>query len=232
MITEKDIVDQLSETVSERVSNVIRENLSSLVESEISKALSRSLMEGHYYRSMSNEVIDGIDSIYSEIKSAKKSLAPHESAESVHLLQKTDSILDGIVKATEKATLTILDHLELMQDEIGEIKNFLGFENNGPVKNRLERLDRTILDVMTELSFQDLTGQQIRKVVQSLKKVEEIVFKIYVTTEIIKKSKEQSPEKDIDQLREETRDIIHSAHEKKDLVDQQGVDALLEQLNE
>ncbi len=232
MITEKDIVDQLSETVSERVSNVIKESLSNLVESEISKALSRSLMEGHYYRSMSNEVIDGIDNIYSEIKSAKKSLAPHESAESVHLLQKSDSILDGIVKATEKATLTILDHLELMQSEISEIKCLGGLESNGPVRERLEKLDRTILDVMTELSFQDLTGQQIRRVVQSLKKVEEIVFNIYVTTEIIKKSKELSPEKDIDQLREETRCIIHSAQQQKNLIDQEGVDALLEQLNE
>lgn len=229
MITERDIVNQLTESVTLEVSKVIKESLSDIVEYQISKALSKALLEGHFYRSLNNEVIDSIGTIYDEIKSVKKSLAPQDSTEPVQLIIETDSILDGIVKATEKATLRILDYLEQMQGEIDEIKSLIKENSSTEAGAKLENLDKTILCVMTELSFQDLTGQQIRRVVQSLKKVEEIVFNTYVTTEILKKSKEHSPEKNIEQIREESRELIDSARNKKDLVDQDGVDALLDQ---
>jgi chemotaxis protein CheZ len=84
---------------------------------------------------------------------------------------------------------------------------------------------------MTELSFQDLTGQQIRQVVQSLKKVENVVFDVYVTSEIMKKSREQSPDRDIEELREKAKDLLSDARAKKTAIDQDGVDSLLVQLN-
>ncbi len=83
---------------------------------------------------------------------------------------------------------------------------------------------------MTELSFQDLTGQQIKRVVGSLKKVEDIVFSVYVTSEIMKKSKEQSPDRDVEEIKEQARDLASNVKSKKSLVDQEGVDKLLEQL--
>ena len=229
MITEREIVDQLTDSVGARVSLIVRESLSAVVQEEISKALAKALDEGRFYRSMNEEVLEGIGNIYSEIKSVKETLDADSSAESLGLLNESDSILDGIVKATEIATLKILDLLENMQREIGEIRSLVG-SNGAMAIEKLDGVEKSILNVMTELSFQDLTGQQVKRVIQSLKKVEDIVFGVYVSSEILKRSKEQSTEKDIAEIRERMKGLVEEAKGKKTAIDQGGVDSLLEQM--
>jgi chemotaxis protein CheZ len=97
-------------------------------------------------------------------------------------------------------------------------------------KEMLNRLDRKVLDIMTELSFQDLTGQQIKKVIQLLKRIEEVSFDAYVTTEVFKKSREHAPDKSVDDIRQKTKEIVQDARAQKDRIDQEGVDGLMEQL--
>jgi len=229
MITEQDIVEQLIDNITERVSSVVQQSLADIVQTEISKALNKALMEGQFYRSVNSDVIEGIGNIYSEIRAVKKSLIGSFSGESVYLLHQSDSILDGIIKSTESATLRILDHLEDLQEQISHVKSLIEANDIASARSKLDGMDGVILNTMTELSFQDLTGQQIKKVVQSLKKVEDIVFDVYVTSEVLKKSKELSPDKDIDQIREETKGLIDSFKHKKQNFDQNGVDSLLEE---
>ncbi len=228
MITEAEIVDQLTESVTGRVSEIVKDSLSQIVQQEISIALAKALDQGQFYRTVNEEVIDGIGSIYSEILSVKKSLNADSSTESLSLLNESDSILDGIIKATERATLKILDCLEHMQQEMNELRKLV--DHNVSVAEKLDRLDRVILNVMTELSFQDLTGQQVKRVIESLKKVEDIVFNVYATSEILKKSKEQSPECGVAEIREKVKAFLGDAKSKKSMIDQEGVDSLLEQM--
>jgi len=230
MITESDIIDQLTESVTGRVSVIVKESLSDIVQQEISRALTKALDQGQFYRTMNDEVIESIGNIYSEIKSVKKSLNEDSSVESLNLLNESDSILDGIIKVTEHATLQILDLLEHMQQEMDALRSMITPFGNAAANEKLDNLDKVVLNVMTELSFQDLTGQQVKRVIQSLKKVEEIVFNVYVTSEVLKKSKEQSPEQDIGEIREKMKDIIDSAKSQKTAIDQDGVDSLLGQL--
>jgi chemotaxis protein CheZ len=230
VITEREIVDQLTVSVSDRVSGTIRETLSSIIQDEISKALTRALVEGQFYRSLNAEVIDSIETVYSEIRAVKRIISAESSDESINLISESDSILDGIIKSTEKATLTILDYLEEIQSDIKEIHGLLDGGNIPSCREKLNGMERAVIQIMTELSFQDLTGQQIKRVVQSLKKIEEISFDTYVTSEILKKSKEQAPEKNIEEIRQKTREIVEGAKTKKGKFDQDGVDSLLEEL--
>jgi chemotaxis protein CheZ len=181
MITEESIVEHLTESVTGRVSDVVRETLGAIVQQEISTALAKALDQGQFYRTMNEEVIEGIGNIYSEIKAVKKSLNADSSKESLSLLNESDSILDGIIKATERATLKILDYLEHMQQEMSELRRLIEPGGTTAANEKLDQMEGTILSVMTELSFQDLTGQQVKRVIQSLKKVEDIVFNVYVT---------------------------------------------------
>ncbi len=121
MITEQAIIDQLTASVSERVTMVIRENLSGIVQQEVSAALAKALAEGQFYRTLNTEVIDGIENIYSEIKSVKQTLGAGLPQESIDAIRESDSILDQIMQMTEKATLNILELLETMQDELRQI---------------------------------------------------------------------------------------------------------------
>jgi chemotaxis protein CheZ len=229
-MTEEAIIVQLTDCVSERVTSVIRESLSDIVQQEISKALSKALVEGQFYRTLNSEVIDGIENIYTEIKAVKRNVSAGLSHDSISALMESDTILDDIMRMTEKATLTILERLEEMQEGLRQAISMMGAGDYSSSKSKLEHMDRKIFDIMTELSFQDLTGQQIKRVIESLKKVEDIVFNVYVTSEIMKKSKEQSPDRDVNEIKEEAKDLASSARSKKGMIDQGGVDNLLAQL--
>jgi chemotaxis protein CheZ len=225
MFTEDQIINHLTDSVTEKVSSIIKESLSDIVQKEISRALTRALIEGDFYRSLNNDIIGGMENIYSEIKSVKQSLTSKTPEESINLLSESNTILDDIILSTEKATLNILNYLDVMQEKISLLKN----DPHEHRKALLEDLEKIIMDIMTELSFQDLTGQQIKRVIQSSKKVEEIVYEIFVTSEILMKSKEKAPEKDLQQLKEETKELVQEAKDKKIIADQHDIDDLLQQ---
>lgn len=225
MFNEEHIILQLTESVTEKVSGVIKESLSDIVQHEISKALTRALIEGDFYRSLNHDIIGGMENIYSEIRSVKQSLTGKTQVESISLLSESNSILDEIILSTEKATLNILNFLDEIQDKINLLKN----KQNGDNIIVLEDIEQIVMNIMTELSFQDLTGQQIKRVILSSKKVEQIVYEIFVTSEILMKSKEKAPEKDMQQIKEETKGLVLEAKEKKVIVDQSDIDELLQQ---
>jgi chemotaxis protein CheZ len=83
---------------------------------------------------------------------------------------------------------------------------------------------------MTELSFQDLTGQQIRMVINSLKRVESLVFEIHLTSEALKKTKQKSPDKGIEQLKEEAKELVREFKTKGETFGQSEIDGLFEEL--
>jgi chemotaxis protein CheZ len=225
MFTEDQIINHLTDSVTKKVSIIIKESLSDIVQQEISKALTRALIEGDFYRSLNSDIIGGMENIYSEIKSVKQSLSTKNPEESINLLSEANTVLDDIILSTEKATLNILNYLDAMQEKISLLKD----SSNGHGKALLEDLENIIMNIMTELSFQDLTGQQIKRVIQSSKKVEEIVYEIFVTSEILMKSKEKAPEKDLHQLKEETKELVREAKNKKIIADQNDIDDLLQQ---
>jgi chemotaxis protein CheZ len=227
---ESQILDLLSTNVSERVSAKVHESLSSIIQDEIAKALTRALQEGHFYRALNSQVTDSIETVYSEIRAVKRLISKEAHQDSAGLLGETDSILDGIVKSTEKATLRIMDLLEELQSEFKEMGSLLDRGEGAHCREKLRGLEEVVMSIMTELSFQDLTGQQIKKVIQLLKRIEELSFDAYVTSEVFKKSREQAPDKSIDDIREKSRAIVEDARTQKDRIDQEGVDSMLEQL--
>lgn len=230
MLEENEILDQMTNSVSERVSEKVRETLSLVIQDEITKALTRALNEGQFYRSLNSEVTDSLGTVYSEIRAVKQLIGRDSQTESSSLLMETDSILDNIVKATEHATLKIIDCLEEIQSEFKEMEGLLDRGDPATCKEKLNRMEGMVMDIMTELSFQDLTGQQIKKVIQLLKKIEEVSFDAYVTTEVLKKTREKAPDKSLDDIRRKTREIVQDARTQKDKIDQVGVDSLMEQL--
>lgn len=229
MITENDIVEQLVTSVTLKVTEVIKANLSDIVQHEISKALAQSLGEGQYYRGLSDEVVDSVHNMFNEINIIKKSLVDGGDEAAV-MLNKSDNILEGIIRSSEKSTLKIIEYLEQMQDEITAIRELQG-NNLLPVsQEKLQRLESLLMDSMTELSFQDLGGQKIKRVVHFLKKMEEMVSEAYMTSEIFKKSRERKPGKDIREIRNDAKSVIENVREHNDVIDQDRVDTLLAEL--
>ena len=227
MVSEKEIIEQLMTRVTDDVSRVIKESLSEIVQKEISKALANALFEGEFHREVNNEVITGVESIFTEISSFNKNLSA-TSTTSVGLLDGSASLLDGIINSTERATLNILDHLDRMQLLVQEVRCHIN-EGNGLSEGiQFDNMETILTDIMTELNFQDLTGQQIRMVIKLLKRVEELVYKVYLTAEALRKTKEKSPHKDIEELKLEAREVVEGFKNKGNIVDQSEIDSMFE----
>ncbi len=230
MITEKDIIETLTASITQNLSKTIKETLSELVQNEVSKALSKALFEGEFHRGVNREVFTGIENIFCEISSFRKRIGASSQNSSTGLLDSSTSVLDNIINSTEKATLNILDYLDEMQLSLDRGRDSRQ-NGNGASENisTFDDIELIMTKIMTELSFQDLTGQQIKIVINSLKRVEELVYEVYLMAEALRKTKEKTPEKDIEELREEATVLVTHLKEQTTVIDQNEVDSLFEQ---
>lgn len=83
-----------------------------------------------------------------------------------HIPAATDE-LDAVIGETARATVTIMDACDKIQEIAGDVPASIGAEINGVVTSIYEAC-----------SFQDITGQRITKVVKTLKHIEAKVSEI------------------------------------------------------
>ena len=107
--------------------------------------------------------------------------------------------LDAIVAATESATNTIMESMETVGSLMCEAREAAG--DNAKLGEIFDKVDDRVNMVFEACSFQDITGQRISKVVNSLKFVEERVNSIILTwgreelTKVVVEIKEEDPDK-------------------------------------
>jgi chemotaxis protein CheZ len=112
-----------------------------------------------------------ISEIAGRIKATKVEMAAlRHPLESENKFKSAAEDLSAIVGATERATTQIIDNVE----KIDEIANELqATTEDAYVKGRLAAVNEAIMEVYQACNFQDLTGQKIRKVVNTLAFIEE-----------------------------------------------------------
>ncbi len=129
--------------------------------------------------------------------------------------------LDAIVKATEKATNTIMEATEKTLSATNELGKFV--TNPIHVKH-LETITKNSNDILEACSFQDITGQRVSKVVKSVTYVEERV------NSLIKIWGKDELDKVLVETREKTEDEKLLAGPQLDGtgLDQSAIDALFD----
>lgn len=96
----------------------------------------------------------------------------HAKADQDDHLSAVSNELDAVVASTEKATSDILDAVESVETQVRNIKSHVSdVYVGGLVDDILEKL----IHVLEACNFQDITGQRITKVCNTLKFVEERV---------------------------------------------------------
>jgi chemotaxis protein CheZ len=83
--------------------------------------------------------------------------------------------LDAIVKGTEDATETILHSAENIADTLDKQRPGLAAEGDTAW---LDAIDGQVQEIFQACAFQDLTGQRITKVVESLKYIDEKLHRL------------------------------------------------------
>ena len=87
--------------------------------------------------------------------------------------------LDAIVGATESATNTIMENMETISGLMGEARAIA--VDNEPLATIFNKVDDSVNMVFEACSFQDITGQRISKIVNSMKFVEDRIKAVILT---------------------------------------------------
>jgi chemotaxis protein CheZ len=186
-MTDAKIVEELTEKVSQRVTEMFREMMPAIIQNEVASALSKALDEGAFYRQLNDQMRKNLSKIYDDINNVKKGLDQVMPADAAGMLSQTEDKLAAIISLTEKATLEIMDHVEWLLEHI------TGLTGAAPeIDAFAQEASDKLLMIMTALSFQDITGQHIRRTIGVIKTVEEAVLELYVSTGMKIKSRDEA----------------------------------------
>jgi chemotaxis protein CheZ len=93
-----------------------------------------------------------------------------------------------------------------------------------------QALGEDLMEIMTTLSFQDLTGQRIKRIVSALQQIEKVVFELYMSTGLSMKALEQNPEMSVEEIRQTSKARATELKGPQAGASQSDVDDLLSQL--
>lgn len=243
MVNDEALVERLLEKILHEVVPDLRDAISASIEREVAKTLSRTLLESEFHQRLNQEMRQGLQDIYKEINQAAKNDNDHsrpseEKQQADKLFQEAAQQLDNILQTTETATSDIMDivekHLELQANAAGDLDVLSQGQTDPAALERLRAgnaaLGDDLMRIMTTLSFQDLTGQRIKRIIEAIKKVEQIVLDLYLSTGLQMKAWAEEPEKDIQVLQAEAKQKVSELKGPQPDVNQGEVDDLLSQL--
>ncbi len=242
MTSNEDLIKEMMAQVSDQLVESLKQSITSAVEKEIAANLSNSLLEGEFYRRVNDDLQQGLKNIYHEVKAARggkeiKSITADIDPE--ELFSETSDQLDAVLQTTEKAAVDIIEIVEKLQELQGSVAKIVkGFESGGVTKQDREQLKEInntlgtdLSTIMVTLSFQDLTGQRIKIIINSIRQVEKIVREVMLSTGLMIKQREEEPEKDIQSLSDDAKEEATSKLQGPSAGTNQGdVDDLLASL--
>ncbi|MBF0563210.1 MAG: protein phosphatase CheZ [Alphaproteobacteria bacterium] len=155
----------LSEGIKNIVSDAVGEHLAGVV--QITKTIVD--VESFSVRGLKKELTEMMHHI--EItRNEIASLRP-ASADDDQIIMASNE-LDAVVEATETATTEILEQSEKMQELVGRMRQECGAGDTVNMEANLTELEDIATQLMISCGFQDLTGQRITKVINTLKYIE------------------------------------------------------------
>jgi len=237
--------EQLSQELLNRITtkaeSTIREVISAALTEEISRALTLALTEGEFYRAISTDLQAGLKSIYKEINAAATNATselPVATAPAAdEMFSEASTQLGAILQTTEQATESIMSVVEKQLDMNDRTMQLLASLENGSAKPEIEELragsealGADLMEIMTTLSFQDLTGQRIKRIVAARQQIEKVDFELYMARGLSLKAMAQNPEQSVEEIRQAYKARATELKGPQDASSQTDVDDLLSQL--
>lgn len=224
--------DALLESLAERLADKLEARFRNAVRLAVREEVSRALCSGRdgddFFRRLNQEIMGRLSDIYKELASVQNGQPkdPQHAAQAGELMAEASERLDQVIQATEKATFEIIELVERnlsVPEHLAEMYAACscGQGQRDDAAKLCHTLSADLIQIMTCLSFQDLTGQRIKRVIAMLDKVRAMIEELYLSTGMIMKAREKEPQKPLEQLREIA----------VNQVSQSDVDALLAQLN-
>lgn len=214
--------------------------------------MQRTRQEKEFHKQLNEDMLQGLHNIYKEIAQVASG-TKQGGADEGHVQSAEDATaifheasrqLEEIMTTTLQAADEIMSRAEAIQErqeQVSKLLSSLKAEHShigGDLDTLHTLLDNNTADVTSivlALSFQDLTGQRIKKVVQALSSIHQIVVQTYVSAGLMIKKSEEEPGKDLQEIAKESKKAgatVTGSELKGPTMDssQKDVDDLLAQL--
>lgn len=216
------------------------------VRATLSASLDRALQDSELYRHINTEMRQGLQHLYKTITSVAGPGAEYASREETgKLFSEATAQLNEVMATTLEATESIMSEVERLLDllppmsgHLRAIENTADPEVVADLGEQVAAFENSLTQIMTSLSFQDLTGQRLKKVVAALGEIQESIFEMYISSGLMLKTREEMPEKGVAEIAAESKRRLDEIKEVKGSelkgpsrnVNQADVDSLLADL--
>jgi chemotaxis protein CheZ len=152
------------------------------------------------YKQLTADMRQGLRDIYRQIYTASKD-QPLPGPATDALFHEASDQLDEVLKATESATMSIMEIVERHLDLQAQNTELLAAVRQGTatpsqvhmLEENNSRLGDDLTTLLTTLSFQDITGQRIKRVVDSLNQIESTVVELYISSGLMLRGRKTAP---------------------------------------
>jgi len=220
--------DPFREIMQEVTANLtanLRDVLATTLEKQLTESLTQSLLESEFYRRISKDMRSGLKRIYNEVSVAQRGSGTEvvdEKAAADKLFHDASEQLSEVLKQTEEAANNIIEMLEKHIELQALATEFLEKAHKGRITpmewERLREINATLNEdlaaLMTTMSFQDLTGQRIKKAVAAIKQLESTVLELYVSSGLMLKAHEETPGQSMNDLEAKTKAVVADITQK------------------
>lgn len=213
------VMGEVTDKLTLSLRDVLSQTLAQTLEQQISTALTQALLESEVYRRISTDMRTGLKRIYKEISTAAKPLGVNQAeivpdkAHAEKLFHEASEQLGAVLSQTQQATEDILEvverHLDLQEESA---KLFGKFKIHSSTPEELDRLaeinyllGEDLNAIMLSLSFQDLTGQRIKRAVKALQEIESTVVELFLSTGLLLQTYEEAPDKTLEEIETQTQ---------------------------
>lgn len=189
----------------------------------LSASLANALKESELYKHISTEMRQGLQHIYKTITSVAG--PANECAAQVNagkLFCEATEQINEVMASTLEAAESIMAEIERLQDllrlshdRLETIKKTGDTTEVDTLIEHFATFEDSLTLIMTSLSFQDLTGQRLKKVVAALGEIQNSIFDMYVSSGLMIKTGEEMPEKEIEEIAAESKRRMDEIREIK-----------------
>ncbi len=198
------------------------------------EGFTRYVIESQFYKDLAMEMRDGIHEAYETIAQFKKTLHEVQSSGSQTgaAFQEVSDQLEAVVRATEQATNRIMDLAEGLQGGLAAVREQALKISDVDIRQAIlsvcDQRDGDILEIFAACSFQDITGQRVKKAVDAVRSVEKALLRIMVSAGVRIRGKKLGQDEEVT-LKEKQRalELISGPQEG---VQQKEVDSILAEL--
>lgn len=195
-------------------------------------------------------------------KELKSKIDPEITDLAMNYIPQTADQLEGIIQTTETAANKIMDNLDLMQAHTEQIEKVFGGVKDGElaidngdqgpatieldrqvvdtlapfvssVESRVRQCSQLISDSYVQMSFQDLTGQRVKRIMTLVKEMEQRIQRMVVSFGIKLNAREKTPdisEAELQKAVDEKVNQLGGPQKDGQGLDQDGIDDLLANL--